>query len=70
MTEAGTRKNNRGHHDLDAISDDYQAVKSDFGALLKHIKSGALTRQVGEKPLASLLVAFGVGFIVSRIVLR
>jgi type IV secretory pathway VirD2 relaxase len=67
MTES--TKNKR---DIDTISDDLDALKSDFAELLKHVQSGpafrkALTRQVEKKPLGSLLITLGVGFIISRI---
>jgi hypothetical protein len=87
--------NGRGKSDLAAVRDDIDSLKADLGALLKHVKSGAvdgvtgeakrlygklsaqgdetlesLARQVDEKPLASLLIAFGVGFVVARILSR
>jgi len=67
MTESTKSK-----HDIDTIGDDLDALKSDFAALVKHVQSGpafrkALTRQVEKKPLASLLITLGAGFIISRI---
>ena len=67
MTETAKSK-----HDVDTIGDDLEILKTDFGALAKHVKSGAafrktLIRQVEKKPLSSLLVSLGVGFIISRI---
>jgi len=94
-TSIGRSRANGGKTDLETIRDDLDALKTDLGALLKHIKGGAVdgvgdqakrlygklsaqsgesleafTRQVEEKPLASLLIAFGVGFIFARILSR
>jgi hypothetical protein len=94
-TSIGKSRANGGRHDLDTIRGDLDALKADFGGLLKHVKSGtvdgvsdeakrlygklaaqsgesleAFTHQVEEKPLASLLIAFGVGFIFARILSR
>jgi hypothetical protein len=67
MTESAKSK-----HDVDTIGDDLDALKSDFGALLKHVQSGkafrkTLTHQVEKNPLTTLLIAVGVGFIISRV---
>jgi len=62
----------KSKHDVDTIGDDLDALKSDFGALLKHVQSRkafqkTLTQQVEKNPLTSLLIAVGIGFIISRI---
>jgi len=105
-TSIGKTRGNGGKPDLAAIRDDLDALKSDLGVLLKHVKSGAVdgvgdeakrlygklsaqsgelygkftdqsgetletfARQIEENPLASLLIAFGVGFLAGRILSR
>ena len=62
----------KSKHDVDTIGDDLDALKSDFAALVKHVQNGkafrkTLTHQVEKNPLTTLLIAVGVGFIISRI---
>jgi hypothetical protein len=94
-TSIGKSRANGGKPDLETIRDDLDALKTDLGGLLRHVKSGTVdgvsdeakrlygkltsqseetletvARQIEEKPLASLLIAFGIGFIAGRILSR
>jgi len=54
---------------VEEMSDDARRLYSQ--ALAEGERSAeALTRQVEERPLTSLLIAFGLGFLSSRLVLR
>jgi hypothetical protein len=70
--------------DLQAILNDVAALKSDLAALVRGMKNGvyenlaaqgersvkAIGRHVEEQPVMSLLLAFAVGFIGSRLLSR
>ena len=68
--------------DLTRIAHDIQALKDDLARLIEHVKlydtiasegqrqAAALAHTVEEKPLASVLIAFAIGFVGGRILLR
>jgi hypothetical protein len=62
---------------LDRIVDDFAAIKRDLIELMDHVRTGAadnaagaIGRQVEERPMISLLIAFSVGVIASRFLPR
>ena len=56
--------------DLATIADDLAALKKDFAAICADLDSeGArsVVREIEERPLTALLVAFAVGFVASQL---
>jgi hypothetical protein len=89
------RKSDNETADLDTVTKDVAALKSDIGTLMGHVKTdaaeafnggarrlygslaaegersmAAIAHQVEERPFSSLLIAFAVGFIGSRMLAR
>lgn len=59
--------------DFEAVRADIDALRKDLSRLMEHVKSGAfrnLGSRVDERPLTSLLVAFGLGLIGGKLMLR
>jgi hypothetical protein len=67
--------------DLGSILNDIASLKRDFAALAHHLKDGtlptrgqcsikAISRQVEEQPVLSMLIAFAAGFIGSQLLSR
>ena len=59
--------------DLASIADHLAALKKDFAAICADLDSeGArsVVREIEERPLTALLVAFAVGFVASRLLSR
>lgn len=70
--------------DLDTVRDDVRSLKGDFETFLHDLKSGTfdgiaeatgrradeVVKHIRKRPLSSILIAFGVGIVSSRFLLR
>jgi len=84
MPDSTSKSKAASDTDLDTVRDDVLSLKGDLSRFLGHLKSGTfdgvseeasrqadkVVKHVKKRPLSSILIAFGVGILSSRLLLR